>query len=42
MTVIEADGIEHEPLTVDSLTIFPGQRYSIVVDANQEIGNYCE
>ncbi|KZS91043.1 laccase [Sistotremastrum niveocremeum HHB9708] len=39
-TVIEADGVEHLPLTVDSLTIFPGQRYSIILDANQTIGNY--
>ena len=39
-TVIEADGIEHEPLVVDSLTIFVGQRYSIIVDASAAIDNY--
>ncbi|KZS91038.1 Cu-oxidase-domain-containing protein, partial [Sistotremastrum niveocremeum HHB9708] len=39
-TVIEADGVEHQPLVVDSLTIFVGQRYSIIVNANQTIGNY--
>ena|ERR1700761_227394 len=41
-TVIEADGNEHQPLVVDSLTIFAGQRYSIIVEANQTIDNYCE
>jgi FtsP/CotA-like multicopper oxidase with cupredoxin domain len=41
-TVIEADGVEHQPLEVDSLTIFDGQRYSIIVNANQTVGNYCK
>lgn len=41
MTVIETDGVETEPLTVDSLTVFSGQRYSIIVEANQTVGNYC-
>jgi len=40
MTVIETDGVETEPLVVDSLSVFPGQRYSVVVTANQTIGNY--
>nr|1V10_A Chain A, LACCASE [Rigidoporus microporus] len=40
MTVIEVDGVSHQPLTVDSLTIFAGQRYSVVVEANQAVGNY--
>ncbi|KZT32315.1 Cupredoxin [Sistotremastrum suecicum HHB10207 ss-3] len=39
-TVIEADGVEHQPLVVDSLTIFVGQRYSIVVDASEDVDNY--
>jgi len=39
-TVIEADGQEIQPLEVDSIRIFPGQRYSVVVNANQTIGNY--
>ncbi|KAI6145124.1 laccase [Pisolithus tinctorius] len=30
MTIIEADGIETEPMVVDSLPVFPGQRYSVV------------
>jgi iron transport multicopper oxidase len=42
MKLIEADGVEHQPHTVDSLTIFPGQRYSVVVQANQPVGNYCK
>lgn len=40
MTIIEADGIETEPMVVDSLPVFPGQRYSVVVTANQAVGNY--
>ncbi|KAF9218762.1 laccase [Gyrodon lividus] len=40
MTVIEADGTETEPMVVDSLPIFAGQRYSVVVTANQTVGNY--
>ncbi|THH00736.1 hypothetical protein EW145_g7036 [Phellinidium pouzarii] len=40
MTVIEADGTETQPLTVDSLVIFSSQRYSVVVTANQAVDNY--
>ncbi|KAJ7641894.1 laccase 1 [Roridomyces roridus] len=40
MTVIEADGVNHKPITVDSLQIFAGQRYSVVLKADQPIGNY--
>ncbi|KAF8479910.1 laccase 17 [Gautieria morchelliformis] len=41
MTVIEADGIAHQPYVVDSIPILPGQRYSvIVINANQAIDNY--
>ncbi|KAF5368762.1 hypothetical protein D9615_010402 [Tricholomella constricta] len=40
MTVIEADGESTVPLVVDSLQIFAGQRYSVVVVANQSVGNY--
>ncbi|KAG6335799.1 hypothetical protein ID866_3295 [Astraeus odoratus] len=40
LTVIEADGILTEPLLVDSLQVYPGQRYSVVLDANQPIDNY--
>lgn len=34
------DGINVQPLTVDSIQIFAGQRYSFVLDANQPIANY--
>ncbi|KAH9172784.1 laccase [Lactarius sanguifluus] len=40
LTVIEADGIETKPLVVDSLQIFAGQRYSVILNANQPIANY--
>ncbi|KAG6836179.1 Acyl-coenzyme A oxidase 2 [Arthromyces matolae] len=40
MTIIEADGINVKPLTVDSIQIFAGQRYSFVLKANQKINNY--
>lgn len=39
-TIIEVDGINVQPLTVDSIQIFAGQRYSFVLNANQPIGNY--
>ncbi|KAJ7730020.1 laccase [Mycena maculata] len=40
MTIIEVDGVNHQPLTVDSLQIFAGQRYSFVLTANQKVDNY--
>ncbi|KAF7356183.1 Laccase 2 [Mycena venus] len=42
MTIIEVevDGISHKPLTVDTLQIFAGQRYSFVLHASQDINNY--
>ncbi|KAF8523282.1 laccase [Hysterangium stoloniferum] len=40
MTIIEADGIPHEPLTVDSFDIYVAQRYSVVITANQPVANY--
>ncbi|TBU24146.1 laccase B [Dichomitus squalens] len=39
-SVIEADGENTQPLSVDSLVIYAGQRYSIVLNANQTVGNY--
>ncbi|KAJ7111331.1 laccase 2 [Mycena epipterygia] len=39
-TIIEVDSVNHEPLTVDSIQIFAGQRYSFVLTANQPIDNY--
>ncbi|KAI0751805.1 laccase 1 [Daedaleopsis nitida] len=40
MTVIEADSVSTEPLAVDSIQIFSGQRYSFVLEANQSVDNY--
>ncbi|KAG9312150.1 laccase [Chiua virens] len=40
MKIIEADGIEIDPVKVDSIPILVGQRYSVVVAANQPVGNY--
>jgi len=40
LTVIEADGQLTEPLLVDSLQIFAGQRYSVVLNANRPVSNY--
>ena len=40
MTVIEVDAINHEPLAVDSIQIFAGQRYSFVLTASQPVDNY--
>jgi iron transport multicopper oxidase len=40
MTIIEVDGVNHQPLTVDNIQIFAGQRYSFVLTASQPIGNY--
>ncbi|KAJ7458608.1 laccase [Mycena latifolia] len=40
MTIIEVDGVNHQPLTVDSIQIYAGQRYSFVLTANQPVDNY--
>ena len=40
MTIIEVDGNEVSPVDVDSIPILAGQRYSVVVTANQSVGNY--
>ncbi|KAK1229545.1 laccase, multicopper oxidase, benzenediol:oxygen oxidorectuctase [Marasmius sp. AFHP31] len=40
LTIIEADSINHNPVTVDSFQIFVGQRYSAILNANQPVGNY--
>ncbi|ESK85746.1 laccase [Moniliophthora roreri MCA 2997] len=40
MTIIEADGVNVEPVTVNKLTIFAAQRYSFVLCADQPVGNY--
>ncbi|KAJ7192668.1 Cu-oxidase-domain-containing protein [Mycena pura] len=40
MTVIETDGVATVPHEVNILNIHAGQRYSLVVTANQPVGNY--
>ncbi|KIK42100.1 multicopper oxidase [Suillus luteus UH-Slu-Lm8-n1] len=40
LTVIEADGQLTEPLVVDQLQIFAGQRYSVVLIADQRVDNF--
>ncbi|PPQ93569.1 hypothetical protein CVT25_005561 [Psilocybe cyanescens] len=41
LTVIEADGESVVPVRgIDALKIFAGQRYSVVLVANQPVGNY--
>jgi iron transport multicopper oxidase len=40
MTIIEVDGVETVPETVDVLPVYAGQRYSVVVHANQSVANY--
>ncbi|PIL30422.1 transporter [Ganoderma sinense ZZ0214-1] len=40
MTIIEADGQNTEPLTVDQIQIYAAQRYSFVLEANQAVDNY--
>ncbi|KAF9533796.1 laccase [Crepidotus variabilis] len=40
LTIIEADSENTQPLEVDSLQIFAGQRYSFVLIANQKVDNY--
>ncbi|KAJ7785368.1 laccase 3 [Mycena maculata] len=40
LTIIEVDGVNHQALTVDSIQIFAGQRYSFVLQANQAVNNY--
>ncbi|KAF8999336.1 yellow laccase [Cyathus striatus] len=40
LQVIEVDGVSVQPVTVDSIQIFAGQRYSFVLNPNQRIGNY--
>ncbi|KIK56879.1 hypothetical protein GYMLUDRAFT_173705 [Collybiopsis luxurians FD-317 M1] len=39
-TVIEADGVNHQPVVADSIQIFAGQRYSFILNATQPVNNY--
>nr|AOX15702.1 laccase 1 [Trametes hirsuta] len=40
LTIIEVDSINSQPLVVDSIQIFAAQRYSFVLNADQDVGNY--
>lgn len=40
MTVVEVEGTVVEPFEVESLEIMPAQRYSVLITADQEPGNY--
>ena len=40
MTIVEVEGTIVEPYDVENLDIMPAQRYSVLVKANQEAGNY--
>ncbi|KAK7047578.1 hypothetical protein VNI00_006346 [Paramarasmius palmivorus] len=40
LTIIEADGVATTPLVVNELEVLAGQRYSVVLEANQPVGNY--
>lgn len=40
LTIIEVDGVSTEPLVVNQIQIFAGQRYSFILDANQPVDNY--
>ncbi|KAG6907773.1 hypothetical protein DXG01_007486 [Tephrocybe rancida] len=40
MTIIEADGGHTDPLVVDSLWVYAGQRYSAIVYTDQPVDNY--
>ncbi|KAJ7438114.1 laccase [Mycena galericulata] len=40
MTIIEVDGVNHQPLMVDNIQIFAGQRYSFILTATASVDNY--
>ncbi|KAJ6523647.1 multicopper oxidase [Mycena vulgaris] len=40
MSIIEVNGVNHQPLVVDSIEIFPAQSYSFVLTANKAVSNY--
>ncbi|KJA22015.1 multicopper oxidase [Hypholoma sublateritium FD-334 SS-4] len=40
MIIIEVDGQNVQPLSVDSIQIYAGQRYSFILQANQQTSNY--
>ncbi|KAF7556649.1 hypothetical protein G7Z17_g1280 [Cylindrodendrum hubeiense] len=40
LQIVEIDGVEVEPIKTTRVFMNPGQRYSVLVDANQTAGNY--
>ncbi len=40
LTLIETDGENISPITVNAVDVFAGQRYSAVLEATQPVGNY--
>nr|AGO04563.1 laccase 8 [Lentinula edodes] len=40
LTVIETDGTPTTPMTVNEIQMLAGQRYSVVLEANQPVDNY--
>jgi iron transport multicopper oxidase len=40
ITVIEADGTDIVPIELPGIFINIGQRYSVLLNASQEVGNY--
>ncbi|KAG0270935.1 hypothetical protein BGZ95_001345 [Linnemannia exigua] len=40
LSVIEADGVDMQPVEVNRIPIHVGQRYSAIVKANQKVDNY--
>ncbi|XP_071552514.1 uncharacterized protein [Panulirus ornatus] len=40
LTIIALDGQETIPFTTDSFVIYSGERYDVVLEANQPVGNY--
>ncbi|KAF5378072.1 hypothetical protein D9615_007511 [Tricholomella constricta] len=40
ITFIEADGIEHDPVTVQNVDVYAAQRVSVILHADQPVDNY--
>lgn len=40
LVVIATDGFPVEPITVESLNVFAGERFDIVLATTQSVGNY--
>ncbi|KAG6830726.1 hypothetical protein H0H92_015005 [Tricholoma furcatifolium] len=40
ITFMEADGVEHDPVTVQNVDVYAAQRVSVILNANQPVDNY--